>query len=333
LNATKKRLDDPNKHKGTWTDVTLEEMKAYYGLLILMGIMRYDRDEMYWTNNADIWLVGSRFGEVMSRNRFFQIRRYLHFSDESQAAPHDKLHKIDFILKSLRESFRSEYLPHREISVDEAMVPFKGRLGIKQYMKDKPVKWGVKLWVAADAVSAYCLNFEVYVGKQETVRQTLGMSSRVVVEMVKHLEMKGHVIYTDNYYTSCPLADYLYSRDTYLCGTIRTNRKGYPKALVKPAKEVKKIERGHSDWLMCDHLLASYWKDNRIVYYLSTFHRPEDLTLVTTRTRKDGTPMELKATPTQKGYAEFMGGVDRMDQMTRMNKEKKSNALDILRAS
>ena len=30
---------------------------------------------------------------------------------------------------------------------DEAMIPFKGRLSFKQYMKDKPVKHGIKVFV------------------------------------------------------------------------------------------------------------------------------------------------------------------------------------------
>jgi hypothetical protein len=43
-------------------------------------------------------------------------------------------------------------------------------------MKDKPVKFGIKMWVATDAVSAYCVNFEVYVGKNDTaINRTFGL--------------------------------------------------------------------------------------------------------------------------------------------------------------
>jgi hypothetical protein len=45
---------------------------------------------------------------------------------------------------------------------------------------------------------------------------------------------------------------------------------------VKSQSEQRRLERGDFDWLMCGPLLASFWKDNRIVYYLSTFHAPED---------------------------------------------------------
>ena len=55
---------------------------------------------------------------------------------------------------------QDEYVPHEHVTVDEAMVPFKGCSGFKQFMKDKPVKYGIKLWLLADAVTAYCCNLE-----------------------------------------------------------------------------------------------------------------------------------------------------------------------------
>ena len=95
--------------------------------------MQFDREEMYWSNNNKHWLVGSSFGEVMTRTRFTQIKRYLHFSDDTQIAnQNDKLFKVRLILDNLRKSFQEEYIPHREVSVDEAMIPFKGRLGVSE---------------------------------------------------------------------------------------------------------------------------------------------------------------------------------------------------------
>lgn len=325
LNAKRKREADPNSHRGVWYDVTLDEIKAFYGISLLTEVMKFDREELYWSNNDEYWLIGSKFGEVMPRNRYFQIKRYLHFSDDTQVNNKDKLHKVRFILDHMRNKFMSEYKPHKEVTVDESMIPFKGRLGMKQYMKDKPIKFGIKMWVLADSVSSYCYNFEVYVGKKDTaINKIFGLSSKVVIELCKSLEMKGHVVFTDNFYTSLQLADYLYSRDTYLCGTMRTNRKYYPKQLVLAKREANRLPRGSFDWLMCDFCLASYWKDNRIVYYLSTYHDPEDQTLSTKRRTKDGTQLELSSTPTQAAYATYMSGVDRFDQMTRINRQRKS---------
>ena len=44
-------------------------------------------------------------------------------------------------------------------------------------MKDKPVKFGIKLWVCADAVTAYCYNLEVYTGKHGgQINKLMGLS-------------------------------------------------------------------------------------------------------------------------------------------------------------
>ena len=52
------------------------------------------------------------------------------------------------------------------MSVDESMIPFKGRSALKQYMPLKPVKRDYKVWCIADAKTGYVLKFEIYTGKQ-----------------------------------------------------------------------------------------------------------------------------------------------------------------------
>ena len=52
----------------------------------------------------------------------------------------------------IREKCFSLYNCHESISVDEGMVPFKGRLKIKVRMPDKPVKYGIKLFTLCDSI-------------------------------------------------------------------------------------------------------------------------------------------------------------------------------------
>ena len=56
------------------------------------------------------------------------------------------------------------YYPHTQLSVDEAMIPFKGRSSMKQYLPMKPVKRGFKVWAMADALNGYLYDFNVYTG-------------------------------------------------------------------------------------------------------------------------------------------------------------------------
>lgn len=193
-------------------------MKAFYGVLIALDVMRMDRDELYWSKSEKHFMVGSKIPIVFTRDRFFSIKKYLHFSDDTVIPPNDKLHKVRYMLDKLVANFQHEYNPHREMSVDEAMVPFKGRLGWKQYMKDKPIKFGIKLWVAADAITAYCFNLDVYVGKAATeVLPAFGLSGQVVVNLLTSVLGNGHIIFTDSFYTSPILATYLLTQVRVYC--------------------------------------------------------------------------------------------------------------------
>ena len=48
------------------------------------------------------------------------------------------------------------------------MLAFKGQVGMKQYIKDEPTKWGFKLWILAGSNLGYTYKFQVYTGKRLT---------------------------------------------------------------------------------------------------------------------------------------------------------------------
>ena len=94
------------------------------------------------------------FRSVMPRDRFFAILRFLYISDNSTAVPrgqpgHDRSFKIRPMITSLVAAWQAAYTIGKSVSVDEYMVPFKGRVSMLQYMPKKPNKWGRKGWVLA----------------------------------------------------------------------------------------------------------------------------------------------------------------------------------------
>ena len=62
-----------------WTDVNKRELKAYFGLCIIMGINTLPRIAMNWSSNCYIGNIGVR--ETMTKNRFEEISQYMHFSE------------------------------------------------------------------------------------------------------------------------------------------------------------------------------------------------------------------------------------------------------------
>ena len=90
--------------------------------------------------------------------------------------------------------------PGRNLSVDEAMVKFKGHLGMKQYLPVKPVKRGIKVWVCAEASSGYVCDFQVYTWMKQhgMVEQNLGY--RVVHDLMQNFVRKNHHVFFDNFF-------------------------------------------------------------------------------------------------------------------------------------
>ena len=128
---------------------------------------------------------------------------------------------------------------HRiECAIDEAMVRFKGRSSLKQYVPKKPVRRGFKLWVRADSHNGFISDFQVYTGKDDEATTQLGR--KVVERLSRSLIGGGFHLYFDNFFSSLPLFDSLSSDGLYACGTFRRDRKGIPDEItsVKPGQHI-----------------------------------------------------------------------------------------------
>ena len=197
--------------KGTspWENVSEDEMKAFFGIQVSMGLVRLPSLHDYWSTNPLIGTPGIVKG--MSRKRFRSILSHLHLNDNSRmpqpgSPEFDKLYKVRPLLDRIRANSQAAYQPHQQIAVDEAMVLFKGRSAMRQYMPKKPVKWGYKCWCACDATNGFMYNVDVYQGAGSTLDEA-GLGATVVLHMMVPLYDCNHHVYTDNFFSSISLAN------------------------------------------------------------------------------------------------------------------------------
>ena len=186
---------------GVWVKITTEELKAYLGFCILMGINQLPALDDYWS--TDPMLHYSPVADRITRDRFREMSRYLHFVGNATLTPrgspgHDRLGKVRPVLDHLSSRFLDLYDPHREVAVDEAMIKFTGRSSLKQFMPLKPVKRGIKVWALADSHNGYFYRFQVYTGKEGSGKKQLGQ--RVIKDLTNHLKGKHHHVFFDNFF-------------------------------------------------------------------------------------------------------------------------------------
>ncbi|KAK8373591.1 hypothetical protein O3P69_011740 [Scylla paramamosain] len=92
-----------------------------------------------------------------------------------------------------------------------------------------------------------------------------GFSGAVVKTLMDKHFKQNHILYTDNYYTSPALTQYLLQEETGTCGTVRKFRKHWP---AFPDTQ----ERGTVKKKECGPMLALQWVDKRPVNILTTVH-------------------------------------------------------------
>ena len=236
------RNRDPDKHKTSWKPIEqIAEMKAFLALTMLIGIVKKPKLKTYWSTNP--LMESPIFPHTMPRDRFTQILRYLHFVDpndnpneglQRNDAGYDPLWKIRWVIDHFNTAFQVEYTPSQNISIDEHMTPHKGRLYFKQYLPAKPKKFGIKSFDLAESTTGYVMHQQINTGKSNNVNQ-VGLSERVVMSLMTNTNLlnKEYHVYFDNWYTSKDLLKRLWNLQTPACGTVRINRVGLPKNIMR----------------------------------------------------------------------------------------------------
>ena len=132
-----------------WDEVSVDELKAYLGFCILMGINWLPALDDCWS--SDRTLRYSPIADKISRDRFREISRYLHFTDNSTLLPkgspgYDRLGKVRPVIDHLSKQFADLYEPSKEVAVDEAMIKFTGRSAVYAYETYQARDKGVGAW-------------------------------------------------------------------------------------------------------------------------------------------------------------------------------------------
>ncbi|XP_068250789.1 uncharacterized protein [Palaemon carinicauda] len=291
-------------HKGNVAlrDIDLRELKAFIGILIMTAV-RADNHTPTW----DMWNLtegNPLYRCTMNERRFTLLVRVIRFDDSAtrqERVKVDRLAPIRKLFDHVVTNCRNNYTPGPHLTVDEQLVPFRGRCPFKMYIPNKPAKYGIKIVLACDADTHYMCNAIAYLGK-DTVQIPRGSTLGEVFtsDLVAPFQRSGRTVTTDNFFTTLPLALSLLDKDMYLCGTIR--QKPYiPKELTEkvlpPKESVAVFNYEHNLTLQCQQISRT-----KKVMLLSSLHH-------------DPSEVEKRKTDIQMFYNATKGGVDTFDQM------------------
>ena len=171
----KQQFEANQKEFSNFESVTSDELLAFLGIYIAMGIHRLPSLRDYWSS---AWVLGvPALAKIMARARFEEILRFLHLNDNTKMIAkgeqgYDKLFNVRPFIDFIRTNFLLQYAPKANQAVDEAMIKYKRRTTLKQYMPKKPIKRGIKMWCRADSQTGYLSDFDIFVSRSGEAAET-----------------------------------------------------------------------------------------------------------------------------------------------------------------
>ena len=350
-----------------WTEFTRAEFYAYICVVYEMGLSDVPSIKDYWS-------TGRRRNHVIvdmipSYHRFYQISRAMRCMDfgpgaaeqenwQAASREHGPFAKTAAFAECLSASFQEAYQLEQFISLDEQSVPTKCRHVARQFNKDKPFHFFLKVFALNSAVTGFLWKFYFYKGAAESRPAPFnkeGLAHSYPVHALTEdasLHHKGHIIALDNWYMSLATAEVLLTRGINFVGTVQAGRLGYRQTVsrIRKKKAVQEVIKTIIDPGESSHanppaprgtcaqatlskpgkidknanftFYATSWLDNKVVQMLHSFQSP----LVTCSRRIDGVSHTIQQPASIALYNRVMGGTDLNDQMiryySRMSKAK-----------
>ena len=113
----RQKLADNEQHLDRWRDVNKDEMKAYLGICVIMGINNLPKIADYWS--SDIFIGSDEIKQTMTKNRFEKISQFCHLNNSSEEPAcgeenFDRLYKCRPALTSILGEMLSAAIPQRK---------------------------------------------------------------------------------------------------------------------------------------------------------------------------------------------------------------------------
>ncbi|KAG4237012.1 hypothetical protein PC116_g14910 [Phytophthora cactorum] len=149
-------MEQEAKHE----DIEPHELLNVMGLLVARMINPQRRHFYdHWATTAVGAIPAGTFGRYVKRNPFMYILSKLQFTDNADPrAGTDRAWKVRSVVNALQATLLAGCTTPPAISFDKAMIPLHNRHNpTRQYLTNKPHKWGTKLFMTCCATSTYCL--------------------------------------------------------------------------------------------------------------------------------------------------------------------------------
>ena len=303
------------------------EIEQLIGILLFSSVIKAPSYRDYWSPKSIVPCIAN----VMGVSRFEKIKQFFHMCDNTNMKcrgenGYDPLFKVRRVYDEVRNRCRKLPVSEQE-SIDEQMIPFKGRHHNKQYIPQKPHPWGFKM-ISRSSSDGLIHDFLLYAGPDTEMIDPLPNVS-TVSNAVRTLcltipqDCRNIKLFMDNFYMTFDLMKQLRSEMSIQCtGTMRNNRLHGAHSILQTEKDMKKEGRGAVDQVVdCNSgITVVRWCDKRCVTMASTWLHKDPIDSCRRYDKKNKEFVNVQRPNIVKEYNQHMGGLDLSDMLMSLYK-------------
>jgi Transposase IS4 len=319
-----------------WVDVDKAEMAVFFAIVAYLGIVKIQNRKAVWYTNSIFhqpWI-----SRRMSLKRFECIIAALNAANSHRMSnaeflelnDHNPFWQVCALVDICNTNCARYWHMGRLMSLDEAVIPFKGRHRARCYNKAKPAKYHLKKFGLTCAKTGYNYAHYFYQGKSETRPANVPATAWPIITLLDvcpELHQHNRVLAVDNWFTSCTALVECCRRGVEMVGTMRPSRLSLESSkngtfpLVGVLRDAK-ANRG--DYVcfktqtsvgtfICDHYVTT-WQDKEPISILSTYPPYKGTCLRKVLEDEGWTEQGFVRPSVFSDYNSAMGGTDLHDQ-------------------
>jgi len=260
------------------------EISAYLGLLLYASIFKSSKESI-----RSLFSSGPTgrpvFRGTMSCERFCALNICLRFDDPTDRDIRrrtDKAAAISKLFNQFIQNSQQAYSLGKHVTIDEMLIPFRGKCNFIVYMPNKPAKYGIKIMAMVDASTGYFYDGYIYSGRNsdgntltEEQQNTMSKPTQCVYRLTRSIHGSHRNVTADNYFSSIELCMELEKVGLTYVGTVRKNKPQIPPEFLPNRKRPvgSSLFGFHSNIT----LVSFVPKINKSVILISTMHNAKDI--------------------------------------------------------
>ncbi|KAK7103038.1 hypothetical protein V1264_021168 [Littorina saxatilis] len=218
-----------SKWPNMWVACDSVEIEALFGLMLFLGVRKQNM-----LSTSEVWdpIDGiSLVRACMSINRFKTLMSCLRFDDKSTRSARrgkDTFAPFRDMWDQFNNNLSKHYIAGPLLTIDEQLVPFRGRCNFLQYLPSKPDRYGIKIFWIADSSNCFPLFGIPYLGRPIGQDRQVNLGRNTALQLAQPFFKSGHNVTCDNYFTDFSLAEGCLKNGLTVVGTVRTNKRFLP---------------------------------------------------------------------------------------------------------